>query len=345
MTVCGWTIERPLRPGPVCASWLGLRGAERAVVRVLSDAFVADDRARAQWLRASWAANRFHHARVVKVLEQGVDERGVPVLVRGWARGETLEETVLRGVLAPMPALRLIEQLLDAIEMAHAHGIVHGAISPSNVVVTAHGSVRLMDFAAMPELLELGPGERDALAEARVGSFTAPERRTPHPVAPSEQADIWGIGACLYCAMVGKPPGADPGLELTARAHTAESLSDDVAALVSVSLGRDPLERYESAYAMLGDVRRLLSGRKPNLREAVAAVPSQGLAQGAALPPPSSGTLEVHPTAPPPRRSSERWGNVLLVIAIAVLVGLATFVMMRERLAEAPPTPATAPTR
>ena len=331
-TILGATIEKKLGSGPVCTSWLATRNSDRVVVRVLREPFVGNAKARAEWVRASWAANRFHHRRVVRVIDQGFDPWGAPVVVRGWANGETIEEALGRGgPLDPTFALRLVEQILDALEMAHAHGIVHGALTPSNVVLSRRGSVRLVDFAMTPALHVRTLEASEVLAAARVGPLSAPERRRSPRAPPSEQSDVWSVAACLYFAIVGEPPSES--VELLARSHPQ---GDALAALVALALSDDPARRYESAYAMLGDVRRLLTGCKPKLDRAYAPVPSQSTAQSAALPPSSSGMRGVEAEGPPPLRGGvgEWRGNVLLIAAITLLVGLATFVMVRERLAE-----------
>jgi len=332
-TLCGWTLERFLGDGPVCSSWLGVKGEKRAVVRVLRGDLAQDAKACTEWLRASWAANRFHHARVVKVLEQGLmpGSDGAPVLVRAWANGASLEETVRRGGVDEARAMRLLEQVLDALEMAHAHGILHGALTPRNVLVTPSGSARLVDFATTPGLLVHRSASSERLASARRGSFLPPERRTI-PVAPStELADVWAAGACLHFALTGRAPdpdapwlaGGDPG----------------IAAIVALALEPDPTRRYESAYAMLGDVRRLVSGRKPHLDGRGAPIPS---VRALSLQP-SSSAAQLHSASPEEpavaARARQGWGNVVLLLAIALLAGFAAFVLVRERLAEDPPAP------
>lgn len=334
----GWTVERALGGGPVCESFLVSRGAETGVLRVLREPWWRDERVRTEWARASWAANRFQHSRVTRVLEQATDERGAPVIVRAWAKGESLEAAVKRGAVNPTSALRLTEQLLDALEMAHAHGILHGALSPTNVVVTPRGTVRLVDFATTPGVLARRSGSSHALATSRVGPFLAPERRASPPGPATELADVWGAGACLHYALVGAPPPDDLG-------EAGLSGPDDATAVVLLALARDPAARYESAYAMLGDIRRVLAGKKPLLDGLLGPVPSQ---RAPALPPSSSGMRGLSgavslPSIPP---SAGQWrGNLLLMAAIAVLVGLATFVLVRERLGDTPRAPASAETR
>jgi serine/threonine-protein kinase len=332
-SLCGWTIERSLGGGPVCASFLGVRGTDRAVVRVLREPFAGDADARAEWLRASWAANRFHHARVVKVLDQGSDERGAPVLVRAWARGNALHDAVRVEPLDSTAALRLVEQILDALETAHAHGIVHGALGPTNVVVTPRRTVRLLDFATAPGLVARRSGTSTLLASARqAGAFMAPERRGMSSDAATDRTDVWGVGACLYFILTGEaPPAEAEARDVSARA----GLSAEVAAVVALAIAGDPARRYESAYAMLGDVRRVLAGQRPRLDGSLAAVPSQRVPL---LPASTSGMLALEDSRPPtPAARGGQWrGNLVLVAAIALLVGVATFVLVRERIAERP---------
>jgi serine/threonine-protein kinase len=321
---------------------------------VLLGPLAADEGARADFVRACWTANRFHHPRIARVLEQGTDARGAPVVLRAWAKGEPLSQVLARGKLELPVALGIASQVLDALEIAHAHGILHASISPSNVIVTAR-SVRVVDF---------GHHGDDRIAVARVGPFSAPERHSAPASPPSEAADIWSAGACLRFALGDGP------------------LPADVEAVIELATAHDPHYRYESAYAMLGDVRRLLAGRRPKLRSSMAPIPSQSyaalqLAGEAALPvsstatpvstgsPPSSSTGMLPSSAelPPsstglPASSSEvdtarasllsnapasaqgearpgEWrGNALLILAIAVLMGVASFVMVRERLSE-----------
>jgi eukaryotic-like serine/threonine-protein kinase len=357
----GWRLERLLGAGTVCESWLASKaGAPDAVVRILREPFASDPVTRAEWLGASWAANRFMHPLVPRVLQDGADARGAPVVVRRWASGRSLEEAAHgEGMMDPRRALYVAEQLLDALEMAHAHGIVHGSLSPSNVVVTARGTLRLLDFAAMPGLVEPTLG----LARARVSPYMAPQQRAPlaedDPSAfapPSEQSDVWSVGACLYFAIAGRAPALEGPSLRRAVAGTEPNLG----AVVDRALAIDPLERYESAYAMLGDIRRVAAGRKPRLQSAGQPLPSGGpealgreSSSGVvglessehARTDASSPDALLDPAAGGPARS-EWLGNLLLFAAIALIVGVATFVLVREQIADGAasgPAPRAAP--
>jgi eukaryotic-like serine/threonine-protein kinase len=314
-TLCGWTVERSLGRGVVCESLLVSRGGERAVARLLQRPFAQDAQTCADWLRACWTANRFQHALVTRVLEQGTDGDGTPVVVRAFAPGETLAGTIERSRPELPAALELAAQVLDVLEIAHSHGVVHGGISPHNIVVAPQGSARVVDF---------GHYGHDRIAAVRVGPFTAPERLASSAAAPTEAGDIWSVGACIRAAL----------------AETA--IPADVEAVLSRSMALDPRDRYPSAYALLGDLRRVLGGRRPKLRDSAAPVPSVSLVgvpllAAAAVPasPPAPLSLLPARQTPAPAQQGREWvGNLLLVMAIAALVGLATFVLVRERLGD-----------
>jgi Protein kinase domain len=278
---------------------------------VLQKPFAEDAQTCADWLRACWTANRFQHALVARVLEQGTDGDGAPVVVRAFAPGETLAGAIERSRLEVAAVLELAAQVLDALEIAHSHGVLHGGISPHNIVIPPEGSARVVDF---------GHYGHDRIAAARLGPFAAPERLASSVAAPTEAADIWSVGACIRAAL----------------AETA--IPADVEAVLARSMAADPRDRYASAYALAGDLRRVLGGRRPKLRDSAAPLPSLSLVGVPLLAPPS-----VAPPATPARQTSapakegREWvGNLLLVMAIAALVGLATFVLVRERLGDSP---------
>jgi serine/threonine protein kinase len=368
LTLKGWRLGGLLGVGPISAAYDATRGvqdgASRGVVRIVIGSLAKNERARTQFIRAAYAASRFQHPRVIAVSGDGTDETGAPFVVRPWVDAEPLAMLVEReGPMSEVKALRLAEQVLDALEIAHAHGVVHGALTPSNLLVTPRGSIRLCDFAMPP-----GVGARaedDVLASRRVSEWTPPERCSMSPEAATELGDLWGLGACLYFAVSKAFPrhGAETIADLArTRARplreAALGVSDNFAALVEHALEPDPTHRYEGAYAMLGDVRRVMAGRKPKLVDAQrpnpsgsysGTLPSRPGSHSGALPSrswhrpisssisladgrarqPSSGSLSKIEV-----RRSEWKGNVALILAIAALVGVATFVMVRERVEE-----------
>lgn len=332
-TLGSWKLVRVIGEGPLTVSFEAYRGSrdatERGVVRLL----VSDEGEEGKnvFVRSAYAASRFRHGRVLPILEDGRDAKDRPFVVRPLVLdGVSLKEHLsAHKALERNELLRLGEQLLDALEFAHAHGIVHGRVNPNNILLTQKGSVRLCDFGAPPGYA----AERPALA-SQGSPYIAPELQKSGALAASEQGDVYSVGACLFFAAVGAEPAEEPGERLA-------GLEPTLARVIAHALCPDPPHRYESAYAMLGDIRRVMAGRLPKLTDASAPVPSQS--GDARLVPPSSrehvlrnfGSTPPPPprsTAKPvPKRRSEWQGNVVLLLAIAVLVGIATFVIVRER--------------
>jgi serine/threonine protein kinase len=358
LTLKGWRLARLLGTGPVSAAYEATRGARdgaaKATVRLMIGTIGAHEHARSQFLRGAYAANRFHHPRVLPVTADGTDSSGAPFVVRPWTDGEPLHEVIAaKGAMPEHQVLKMTEQVLDALEMAHSHGVVHGAIAPANLLVTPRGSIRLCDFATPPGMGPRQTEEEDILATRRIAPWSAPERCSTSPDAPSEASDVYALAACMYFAVSTQMPRGDAeSPEDLARTparplrDVAPTVSDGFASIVDHALNADPARRYESAYAMLGDVRRVLAGRKPKLGESLRPIPSgsySGMLMSSnrrlSLPPSrGDGAMAISPSAvlrgEGARRAAEWKGNVALILAIALLVGVATFVMVREKVEE-----------
>ena len=354
-TVKGWRLARLIGTGPITAAYEAYRGAkdakERVVIKVMIGNIASHERAKSLFLRAAYAANRFEHARVLPILEDGTDEKGTPFVVRPWTDARPLAEVALDSQLDEKTVLRMAEQVLDALEMAHAHGILHGALTPTNILITERKSIRLCDFATPPGMGTSRTSEDDVLTKLRAGPFLAPERSGALAQPASEAGDIYSLAASLYFALTKAPPLVDArvgearGFEARPVRELAPKVSEHFAMILAHALSSDPLRRYESAYAMLGDVRRAMAGRKPKLGDAMSPVSSQGLSSATEVSAPSSHRMPASNAARAAKgspalasideRKRREWrGNVLLVLLIALLVGIATFVLVREKVAE-----------
>jgi serine/threonine protein kinase len=363
----GWRLHRLLGVGPVSAAYEAFFGEDgppeqrdHAVVKLLVGSVAKNEQARALFLRSAYAANRFRHPRVVGIALDGVDDEGSSFVVRQWHDAKPLDAVVESDTLTEAKVLRIAEQVLDALELAHSHGIIHGAITPSNILVNARGSMRLCDFATPPGVTATATGapssdagDRDLLGTLRIGPFTAPERCETPAVAGAEPADIYALAACMYFALTKKyARGAAATREELATAAvipvrdalpTGTTVTDSFAAIIDHALQREPVRRYDSAYAMLGDVRRAMAGRRPKLHGALRPIPSgsykqPALPEGSSRHVPALADVSVDTRV---RRDKREWrGNVVLILAIALLVGVATFVLVREKRDDATESPA-----
>ena len=164
----------------------------------------ADEQAalRDKVLREARAAARMSHPGFVTVFDV-VEEEGHPLIVMELVDAPTLSEFVLReGPLSDAEAAEVGGQVLEALTVAHAHGIVHRDVKPANVMVHQSGRVQLADFGVASMLDDpkvTGSGEL-----AGSPAYMSPEQAQNRPASPA--TDLWGLGATLYYAVEGLPP-------------------------------------------------------------------------------------------------------------------------------------------
>lgn len=353
-TLKGYRLAKLLGVGPTTATFEAVKGpgdaGEHVIVRMLIGDVAKSERARSHFLRAAYAPSRFAHPRTVPVTMDGVDEQGEPYTIRANHDAEPISRFVRSNDPDEQRVMKIAEQLLDILEIAHAHGIVHGAISPENVLVTSRGSARLVDFSVPPGLGARRDDE-SPLAELHIGPYTPPERCAIGTDAmATEQGDIWSVAAVMYFALTGKAPRGE------AKGHDAlretkptpirdvrKDTSEPLANLIDHALAQDSAVRYDSAYAMLGDVRRVLAGRAPKLAHSNGPVPSGVLAESSGgapttfRPPPFRAVGGNGPSSQ--RKGASQWrGNLTLVVLLAALLAAATYVMVREKTEELAPS-------
>ncbi|WP_257449442.1 serine/threonine protein kinase [Archangium lipolyticum] len=136
---------------------------------------------------------------VVHVVDMGFVKDRLAVVreaVDGYTLGTALQRLNTKEVLLPPAiALHLIIQILEAVERAHSVGVIHGAITPGNVLLSRAGQPRVADFGALRALLEV-PQLKRVFAHRGRGAYRAPEvGRGDHP---DVLADIYSIGAIAY---------------------------------------------------------------------------------------------------------------------------------------------------
>lgn len=186
------------------AVWLGrdeVLGRAVALKRIgmVAGAGTAD-LARAE--REARLAARLNHPHVVAVFDL-VQEDERNWLVMEYVENVTLAQLVKQdGPLTPDAAAPLLGQAADALAAAHAAGIVHRDVKPSNILVTRNGQVKLSDFG-------IARAEADAsLTQTGLvtGSpaYLAPEVAAGQPA--TDASDVWSLGATLFHALAGHPP-------------------------------------------------------------------------------------------------------------------------------------------
>ncbi|ADB34627.1 serine/threonine protein kinase [Kribbella flavida DSM 17836] len=157
---------------------------------------------RQRTLREARSAARLSHPNVVTVYDV-VEEDGRPWIVMELVRSRTLADAIREdGALPWRDVAGIGVQVLAALQAAHAAGVLHRDVKPSNVLLAEDGRVVLTDFG----IASLEGDTSLTLSGTLVGSpaFIAPERVQAHGAGP--ESDLWSLGATLYTAVEGRPP-------------------------------------------------------------------------------------------------------------------------------------------
>jgi eukaryotic-like serine/threonine-protein kinase len=218
-------------------------------------------------LREAKTAARLNHPAVVTVYDVAEDG-GRPWIVMQLVSAQSLDQVLATsGPLSPRRAAEMARQLLSALSVAHAAGVLHRDVKPSNVLLDRDDRAVLTDFgiatfADDPKLTQTG------MVMGSPG-FTAPERIRGEDASPA--SDLWSLGATLYAAVEGHGPFEKRGGAITTmsaiinedapEAPEAGALGTVIAAL----LRREPADRPDASEAarMITDVMPRLADRTP----------------------------------------------------------------------------------
>lgn len=204
-----YELTRPVGRGGMGTVWLAHDAVLDRPVAVKEVAYppVVTDEERVvleeRTMREARAAARLTSPHTTTVHDV-VDEGGRPWIVMEYVESRTLREVLdTSGPLPPVEVARIGLDLLDALEAAHAVGVVHRDVKPGNVLLDGHGHAWLTDFG-----IATSSATEDTLSEPGVllgsPSFMAPERARDEEAGPS--TDLWSLGATLYAAVEGRGP-------------------------------------------------------------------------------------------------------------------------------------------
>ena len=252
-------LRRKLGQGAQSVVWLAFdpRLEREVAIKLMKVGKGADATAISQWLQEARSVSRLTHPNIVPVFEADVHDRQ-PYLVFEYVQGQTLATLLAkRGALPPAEAVALIRDVLDALVVAHAAGVVHRDLKPSNVLVDNAGRARVMDFGIAVRMKDAG----DALAptvlapEGGTPGYMSPEAARALPATPL--MDVFSTGIVLTEMLSGKPLIAerDPYRaiyrvvheQLQLPADLGSGVDDRLRAIVMRALARDPAQRHPSA--------------------------------------------------------------------------------------------------
>ena len=244
--VAGYRIEALIARGGMGVVYRATHlGLERPVALKVIARELADRRGfRERFLRESRLAARLDHPAVVPIYDSREVDGELVVAMRLVEGGDLRKLIDREGPLPPQRAIDLLAQAADALDAAHAAGIVHRDVKPHNILVEGDRAY-LSDFGLAKAVDESGAASSASVVGT--AQYMSPEQWRGDSIGPA--ADVYSLGCVLYEAITGIPPFERE------EADTPPEMPQGVDEAIRRAVARDPAARYATAGALIAAAR------------------------------------------------------------------------------------------
>ncbi len=242
-------------------------------VKFIADDFAHDAVAVSRLRAEARTASALNHPNICTIYDIGSDD-GQPFIVMELMQGQTLRERLARGSLKVHEIVELGIQIADALQAAHAGGIIHRDIKPANIFLTERAQVKILDFGLAKltaERLGFDSSTIDTPGHTRAGTtlgtiaYMSPEQATGEDL--DGRTDLFSLGVVLYECATGRQPfqGKTPAVILSGILNRAPvmpgvlnpELSVRLQEVITNCLEKDRELRYQSAADLRADLKRV----------------------------------------------------------------------------------------
>ncbi|MEK6323139.1 MAG: protein kinase [Acidobacteriota bacterium] len=249
------------------------RLGRRVAIKFLPEESIADELAKKRLIREAQAAATLDHPNICAIHEVG-EEDSRSFIVMQYVEGETLANRIQRKPLELKESLDIATQMADALAEAHSRGIIHRDIKPQNIMLTARGQVKVMDFGLAKVVKERSLTVSEAETESLltepgmiIGTvpYMSPEQVRGEVL--DARTDIFSFGAVMYEVVTGRQPFSAESVAATVStiltkeppplARYSREVPSELERIVSKALRKDREQRYQTSRDLLIDLKSL----------------------------------------------------------------------------------------
>ncbi len=272
-----YRVERLIARGGMGRVYLATRedDYEQRVALKLIDRGVENLSLVHRFFRERQILAQLQHPGIARILDGGSTREGFPYFVMEYVEGEPVDRFCDSHDLSLRERLELFQQICQIVQYSHQNLVIHQDLKPGNILVTADGAPKLLDFG-IAELLHAESGIRRTLQGARAltPGYASPEQFLGEAVTTA--SDVYSLGVLLYLLVSGRPPFQLKGLSVNqvsslvrheevsppssgAPPEIRRRLVGDIDAIVLKAMDKRPERRYAAAAQLAEDLRRHLA--------------------------------------------------------------------------------------
>ncbi|MBE6707875.1 MAG: PASTA domain-containing protein [Ruminococcaceae bacterium] len=232
-------------------------------VKILKDEIAKDEQSVKRFINESKAVSMLSHPNIVNIYDVSM-KNAEKYIVMEYIEGITLKNYMTKkGVLSLREIIGYTEQILRALEHAHAKGIVHRDIKPQNIMLLKNGIVKVTDFG----IAKLPNAETVTMTDKAIGTvyYISPEQASGNAI--DARSDIYSLGVLMYEMATGKLPfTADSPVSValmqinesaTSPREINESIPKGLEQIITMAIEKSPEMRYQNATQMIRQLSKL----------------------------------------------------------------------------------------
>lgn len=246
---------------------IDLQDQSKVVLKFLNDDLIGDIAVFERYRREAEIGSRLNHPHIQHLLNT-TEKRSEEYLAVEYIEGQTLRKVMEEREGEPLPveeALRITDQICDALAYCHEQGVYHRDIKPENIMLQADGNVKIIDFG-----IALLAGARRVTWRGLSGTVGTPDYMSPEQLRGERgtaASDIYAIGMMLYEMLCGRTPFDGENVFAVMNQHVSQDppsilqckpdLSPALATVVMHAIRRDREKRYKSVKELRTDLLNL----------------------------------------------------------------------------------------